>query len=175
MIRAPTTIATARLGLRAPRPDDAAAMFATYAGDPAATRYMGWPTHASVDTTRGFLAATAVEWARHGCGTYLIELDGRVIGSTGLHLDGIGGATTGYILGSPWWGRGFATEACRAMMALTVELGLVHVEAVCHVGHAASARVLTKAGLRYVGVRPAHLVFPQLGPELRDVLSYAWP
>ena len=38
MHRAPRTLATARLQLRAPRVDDAAAIFASYASDPDATR-----------------------------------------------------------------------------------------------------------------------------------------
>lgn len=172
---APRTLATARLALRAPRVDDAAAIFASYASDPDATRYMGWLRHTTVAISHTYVAMAIAEWAAHGCGTYLIERDGELIGSTGLHRLGAIGATTGYILTPAAWGCGFATEVCRAMLALGDELGIARIEAVCHTAHRASARVLEKAGMRDGGVRVADTVFPQLGAQLQDVRVFAWP
>lgn len=171
----PETLATARLTLRAPRAGDAAAIFATYASDPDATRYMGWPRHTALTASDAYVALALAEWATHGCGTYLIERDGQLIGSTGLHLVGPVGAVTGYILTPAAWGHGYATEACRAMVALGRDLGVPRIEATCHTAHRASAHVLEKAGLRREGVRRADTVFPQLGAKLQDVLVYAWP
>lgn len=174
MRAAPGTLATARLRLRTPRPGDADAIFASYASDPDATRYMGWPRHAAVAASHAYVALALAEWDTHGCGTYLIDRDGALIGSTGLHLLGPVGAATGYILTPAAWGHGYATEACRAMIALGRDLGVPRIEATCHTAHRASAHVLEKAGLVREGVRRADTVFPQLGAQLQDVLVYAW-
>ncbi len=47
--RAPERIETERLVLRRPTLGDAQAVFTRYASDPAATRYMSFPTHRSVE------------------------------------------------------------------------------------------------------------------------------
>ena len=55
----------------------------------------------------------------------------------------------GYEL-APWhWGRGYATEAARAMLAFGFETLRLHkVYARCAAGNAASARVLERLGMR---------------------------
>ena len=167
-------IRTARLTLRAPTAADAADIFATYAGDPEVTRYMGWPRHQQLAATHGFLTFALDEWSRHGIGTLLIELDGVLVGSTGLHVDTDqpGTVDTGYILGRAHWGRGFATEACTAMVELARSRGDRRIASYCHAEHAPSARVLEKAGLILEARLPAHMVFPNLSPALQDVLQF---
>ena len=54
---------------------------------------------------------------------------------------------TGYILGKPYWGHGYATEACRAMVELARARGDRRIASYCHADHAPSAHVLEKAGL----------------------------
>jgi RimJ/RimL family protein N-acetyltransferase len=166
-------IQTARLTLRPPTLADARAIFETYAGVPEATHFMGWPRHQDLAATEGFLRFALDEWAQHGSGTFLIELDGTLIGSTGCHVDAPGVVGTGYILGRPWWGRGYATEACRAMVARGRDLGAHRMESYCHADHAASARVLEKSGLSLEARLPDHIVFPNYAPALQDALIYA--
>lgn len=169
----PSSLDTDRLRLRRPHREDAASVFA-YAGDPEATRLMGWPIHRSIDDTQAFLDIALHEWSERGVGPYLIERDGIVLGSTGLHLREPLLAVTGYILLRAAWGRGYATEACRAMLQLGEQLGLERIEAHCHHAHPASAHVLEKCGMRFEGVLERHLVFPNLSCEPQDVRSYAW-
>ena len=171
MLAAPVTIATARLVLRRLTPSDAEAIF-TYAGDPAATRYMSWPMHRALDDTRRYIEFALSHWEHHGVGAYLIERQGAVIGSTGL--DPLGGerAVTGYILARAAWGWGYATEACRAMMELGRSLAFSRIEAQCHVDHLASARVLEKSGMRFEGILPRQIVLPNLSDEPQDVRLY---
>ncbi|KAB2903530.1 MAG: GNAT family N-acetyltransferase [Kofleriaceae bacterium] len=168
-------IRTARLVLRAPAPEDAAAIYATYASDPEATRFMGWPRHEKVSTTEWFVSMSAHEWRSYGTGTYLVFVGDTLVGSTGLHVDTKtpGEVATGYILGKAHWGHGYATEACRAMVELARARGDHRIGAYCHADHAASARVLEKSGLGFQGIRPRYVVFPNLGPELADVRVYA--
>jgi len=148
-------------------------MFATYASDPEVTRYLGWPRHASLAATVAFVSDTLDEWRELGTGTYLIERDGVLLGSTGLHVEGPDHVSTGYALGRRHWGHGYATEACRAMVELARSRGPGRLDAHCHAAHHASARVLEKAGLALEAVLPAHIVFPNLGPALEDVRLYA--
>jgi ribosomal-protein-alanine N-acetyltransferase len=173
MINAPAILTTARLTLRRPALEDATAIF-YYASDPAVTRYMSWATHQDLEQTLGFLDAALEEWQTQGCGTYMIERGDVVIGSTGLNCNNDWQGMTGYVLARDAWGHGYATEACRAMIALGRSLGLRCIEAYCHVDHTASARVLEKSGLNFEGVLRRKIPFPNLSGELEDVRSYAW-
>lgn len=168
-------IQTARLLLRAPVPADAPAIFATYASDPEATRYMSWPRHEKLSSTEWFLSFAAHEWDTYGTGTRLIFVGDTLVGSTGLHVDHAtpGEVATGYILGRAHWGKGYATEACRAMVELARARGDRRISAYCHADHMPSARVLEKSGLAFLGIKPRYLVFPNLGTDLADVRSYA--
>jgi len=174
-VDAPEAVRTERLHLRRPTFDDVDGMFA-YASDPEITRYMAWPRQVTTEDTAGHLAQADSEWDHHGVGAYLIcqPQTGEILGSTGLHLSTSYRAVTGYILHRAAWGQGYATEACRAMVEIARTLGLARIEADCHVDHAASRRVLEKAGLLHEGILRSFLVFPNLDPEhAQDVHLYA--
>ena len=117
---APERIETARLVLRRPRLDDAAAIFARYASVPEVTHYLSFPRHVSIDQTRAFLDFCDDEWRRWPVGPYLIEHrhDGRLLGGTGLGFESPWCASTGYLLARDAWGQGFATEALAAMVVV---------------------------------------------------------
>ncbi len=56
-------------------------------------------------------------------------------------------AEIGYWLGKPFWGRGIATAAAKALTAYGFEtLGLIRIDARVRNGNAASVRVLEKVG-----------------------------
>jgi ribosomal-protein-alanine N-acetyltransferase len=165
-------ITTARLVLRRPTLADLDAVYA-YASDPQVTKYMGWARHESPQTTRAFLQMRDEEWDKRGTGTYLVEKDGAVIGSTGLHTYDEAPAATGYIIARPHWGHGYATEATRAMIELARARGLPRVEAGCHPDNAASVRVLEKCGLTHETTLTAHMLFPNLSGALTDLLVFA--
>ncbi len=175
-LHAPDRWLTERLVLRRPDPRDAEAIFARYAGVPDVTRYMSFPTHRSADDARAFIAFSDGQWQRWPAGPCLIEsrADGRLLGGTGLTFETPQRAMTGYILARDSWGRGYATEALRAMVALASKLGVRRLYAHCHTDHRASAHVLEKCGFEREGILRAHSVFPNLVPdEPLDVLCYA--
>ena len=144
-VRAPATIETDRLVLRRPLASDAESVFARYAADPAVTRFLGWRTHRSVVDTQMFLACCDAEWQQSGVGPYLIQSreDGELLGSTGLRLASPQQAAIGYLLARDAWGRGYATEALRAMRDLALRLGVLRLS--CLVPSRAS-RVLASDG-----------------------------
>jgi [ribosomal protein S5]-alanine N-acetyltransferase len=173
---APVHLLGERLLFRKPEPRDADAIFSRYAGDAEVTRYISFPTHRSPDDARAFVEFSDQEWARWGCGPYLIHsrADDSLIGGTGLTFETPLRAMTGYILARDAWGRGYATEACRAMVDLAARLGVRRIYALCHADHRASARVLEKCGFAREAILRAHSVFPNFDPvEPQDVLSYA--
>jgi len=76
------------------------------------------------------------------------------IGNCGVRTDEPGALVgdIGYELNPKYWGRGYATEAARAMLAFGFDtLGLHRVWAECVAGNLASRRVLEKLGMTLEG------------------------
>ena len=103
---------------------------------------------------------------------------GAVIGAIGFHAMVAGHqAELGYWVGVPFWGKGYCTEASRALIAYAfTELDLVRVHA-CHVTrNPASGRVMQKLGMKHEGTRRKHTmrwgVLEDL--ELYGVLKEEW-
>ncbi len=60
-------------------------------------------------------------------------------------------ADLAWVVGTPWQGQGFATEAAAAMKVRLAETGTQHFEAHVHPGHTASHRVASAIGLSRTG------------------------
>jgi RimJ/RimL family protein N-acetyltransferase len=176
MAGAPPTIATDRLVLRRPVAADAERIFERYSSDAEVTRYLSFPRHVSVDQTRAFLAWSDAEWARWPAGPYLIESreDGTLLGSTGFSFESPQRAATGYVLARDAWGRGYATEALRAMVETAPQLAIRRLQAFCHPDHRPSWHVLEKCGFLREGTLRLYAELPNLAPrEPCDLLLYA--
>ncbi len=79
---------------------------------------------------------------------------GELIGDAGLYLvQGVGPEVeVAYHLGKQWWGQGYATDAASACLRFGFqECGLTEIIAICYPEHAASRRVMEKAGMTFVG------------------------
>lgn len=75
--------------------------------------------------------------------------DHRLIGTCDLTLDKPDEADLGFIFSRDAWGRGYATEAAKAIVEAGFEqLGLTRIVATCAVANTASAHVLEKTGLQ---------------------------
>ena len=168
-------VETERLLLRPPTPEDARTVFERYASDGEVTRYLGWRRHTSVTDTLAFVAFSVSEWSHWGIGPLLAfdRANGALLGGSGLVMEAADRAATGYVFAQDAWGKGYATESLRAMIALAAEVGVSRLYALCHVDHLASRRVLEKCSFQCEGVLPRHALFPNLSPEPLDVLSYA--
>jgi RimJ/RimL family protein N-acetyltransferase len=153
----PTELRTARLLLRPPRLDDAAAYY-SLASDP---EYAVFGSRLPVDrknVERGLAQIVATPWERRP--EFAIVLDGEVVGRVVLEVDRTNAiAALGYGVARPVWGRGVATEAARAMMGYGFEgLGLAKVWARADPRNSASVRVLEKLGMQREGLLRDHLV-----------------
>jgi RimJ/RimL family protein N-acetyltransferase len=85
------------------------------------------------------------------------EAEPRLIGSCGLGRRPSGAVEMGYWIARPFWGRGFATEACGALVEIARMLGLCVLEGSHFVDNPASARVLEK-----LGFEPAGIIAPRM-------------
>jgi RimJ/RimL family protein N-acetyltransferase len=142
---------TERLVLRAPRFEDAKAI-AVLANDRRIaenTRRIPHP-YTRVDA-EDFIAAVN---GTNGEIAYLITLaDGTLIGTCGLAMTDGPAHELGYWLGVPFWGKGFATEAARAVIDYAfTELGHESMQAAARVTNPASRRILEKCGFQWTGV-----------------------
>lgn len=74
-----------------------------------------------------------------------------IVGSVGLAEDEAGGVQLGYWIARDHWGRGYATEASRAVLSLARTLGHARVTARHFLDNPASGRVLRKVGFNLTG------------------------
>jgi len=153
----PPTIETPRLVLRAVTEDDAAAIYAA-CSDPRLTEYTLFETHRTPDDSAAFVRAYALPNYEQGLpepfAIALKDDPGRLVGCTGGRWNTQANQCVefGYWVAVPFWGRGVATEAVRAVIPYLFEaLGPERVQAHVMTPNAASARVLEKAGLTYEG------------------------
>jgi RimJ/RimL family protein N-acetyltransferase len=175
-IRPPESFDTARLHARKPRAEDARAVFAAYASDPQATRYLAWAPYTKIETLAEFLRGRAEAWEKtDGHYAYLLCLKGTdaPIGSIGIFIDEPK-AMFGYVLGREYWGRGYAAEALTYLVQWSdLQPRLRRVYAYCATENTSSSRVMEKAGLEREGVLRRSQVFPNLGTDPRDCVYYA--
>jgi [ribosomal protein S5]-alanine N-acetyltransferase len=151
------SLETERLLLREFRAADEARIH-EYASDPEVARLMIWGPNAP-EATHQFLERmlkAQERWPRPDV-ELAIELksEGRVIGAIGLRIQDERNRTAdiGYVLNRSYWGRGYMTEAARAILGVAFrDLNLHRVWAMCHVRNHASYRVMEKLGMR----REAH-------------------
>ena len=107
---------TERLSLRAFRQADLDA-WAAISADPEVMRYLGGPV-SRADCWRA-LAVTLGHWFLKGFGMWAVERksDGALIGRIGLlQPEGWTGLEVGWVLGRPYWGQGYASEAAAASL-----------------------------------------------------------
>jgi RimJ/RimL family protein N-acetyltransferase len=140
------TIATERLLLRPFRRTDAKE-FTRLAGD--------WGVASMTsDIPHPLTEAQARAWLRPGREEvrFALELDGQLIGGAGYYRRRTGTAELGFWLGREWWGRGYATEATRAVLQHGFEVRRLPGFTSSHfVDNRASANVLRKLGFEPVG------------------------
>ena len=143
-------LATARLVLRAPGRGDVKAIATLVNDRRIAANTARIPHPYAIEDAEQFIAAVN---KREGEACFAITLDRAPIGicSVDLREDG---PEVGYWLGVPYWGRGFATEAARALIDHAFG-DLEHETLVsgARVNNPASRRVLEKCGFQWTGVR----------------------
>ncbi|WUH88982.1 GNAT family N-acetyltransferase [Streptomyces sp. NBC_00433] len=114
----------------------------------------GYPSEGDVSAMTRFLRNRAHDGGPRPFGTYEIRLraDGTTIGGADFHgpPDEDGGVTVGYGLVPSARGKGYASEALRALLDFARAQGAGSVAGDTDVGNTASQRVMAAAGMRLV-------------------------
>lgn len=169
-----STLITDRLILRPFEKGDAEMMYHNWTSDENVARYCHWSKHENLDTTVWLLnmyldeAASGFEyrWAITEKGDE--ELIGAidVVGIT----DNNKTAEIGYVLSKNHWGKGYVTEAFKAVINELFCNGFTKIKAVHHVDNPASGRVMEKCGMTFVGYDKA--IAKWESDELCDIKLY---
>jgi len=157
-----------RLHLRDMTPEDAAALFALDQ-DPEVMRFLGGLIPGdSVERKRALLEQRVATYSTTpglGLGACFLMTNAEFIGwfmlrprqyrrydASGVLLEPVEHAELGYRLARRFWGQGYATEMSSTLVRHGfLQLGLPQIVAFVSPEHAASIRVLEKAGLRRAG------------------------
>jgi RimJ/RimL family protein N-acetyltransferase len=145
------TLRTERLLLRAPAPSDASALVRLLSERRIAENTLRIPHPYELADARAFINSANTTDDEI---VFLIIPNGAgVIGACGIARMTDAGREIGYWIGVPFWGRGYATEAARAV--IDHAFGEFHYElllAGARVSNPASRRVLEKCGFEWTGV-----------------------
>lgn len=171
----PERVETERLILRSPTEADAEELFARCTSDPVVTRYLLWPAHQSVAETRAFIGTRVTDAGIEYRGWLLrLKSNGMIVGSIGCRRIEPHVLQSGYYIAQAEWGNGYATEATSAMVPIWLtDPGIWRVQAFCDPENVASAKVLSKAGLKLEGTLRRYILSPNMGPEPRDGFLFA--
>lgn len=138
--------------------------------DEQAMRYLGGPV--SRETTKSMLDERILGYydQHPGFGVWvtLHRATGECIGFHLLnHIRGEACIQIGYRLFPAWWGQGYATEMCLALLRYGYgEMKLPQIVAITDPANMASQRVLLKSGLHRKGERTlAHPSYAPFGPQ----------
>ncbi|MGH9518828.1 MAG: GNAT family N-acetyltransferase [Terriglobales bacterium] len=144
---------TERLWLRGWRPGDLEA-FCRLNADPEVMRY--FPRVLTEEESRAEAARIAAHFERHAFGVWAVEIPGvgEHAGFVGISVPAFEAHFTpcveiGWRLAPEYWGRGFATEAARAVLEFGFgRLGLEEIVAFTVPANTRSRRVMEKLGMR---------------------------
>jgi len=150
-------LATGRLVLRAPRPQDAPRI-AELAGDFEVARMTtAMPHPYALSDAEDFLRLVEARDPGREIAFAIEAPDEGLVGVVGLHPRAVSctaaeAPEVGYWIGRPYWGRGYATEAAKAAVAWAHDgWGAPFVLAGHFADNPASGAVLTKVGFLYTG------------------------
>lgn len=150
------TIETERLKLTpwTSSKDDAEGLYA-YAKDPDVGPNAGWKPHASVEESAEIIRELFLPnevWAIRD------KEYGKIMGSIGLEPDrrreDVASKEMGYSLGKEFWGKGYMTEAAKAVMDYAFREDDLVVLAICTgPENKRSQRVIEKCGFQFEGIQ----------------------
>jgi ribosomal-protein-alanine N-acetyltransferase len=157
-----TPLETERLVMRAFRLADVEAVSGLANDEAVARNTLNIPYPYARDDAVAWITSHADQLERREAVTYAVTERGldRVVGAVGLILElEHERAELGYWLGRPYWGRGYATEAARAVVRWGFEAFDLHrIHASHFPRNPASGRVLVKVGMSREGRLREHVV-----------------
>lgn len=151
-------IETERLILRRFTLEDAESMYRNWANDPEVTKYLTWPAHQTVETSRSVLETWVSSYINHDFYQWCIQLKaaGEPIGSISVVSiqEDISSMEIGYCIGRSFWHQGITSEALQAVTEyLQKEAGALRLECKHDTRNPNSGKVMKKCGYSYEGTK----------------------
>jgi RimJ/RimL family protein N-acetyltransferase len=143
---------TTRLLLRPGWAEDAPALVKAIADETIVRNLASAPWPFSLRDAEAFLAAPRDPVLPSLLIFERTEGEPALVGACGLGRRASGNVELGYWISRPHWGRGFATEAGQALVAIARALGIARLEASHFLDNPASGRVLEKLGFQPTGI-----------------------
>jgi len=171
----PEQMDTERLILRKPKLEDSIHVFEGWAQDADVTRFLTWHPYQRVEQVAEFIRRCIVDWEKGWRFPFILSIkeNRKVAGMIDPRVEGhrLG---IGYALARPHWGKGYMTEATRAIIDWAFQQkDIYRVYAVTDVENTGSQRVLEKAGMNREGLLRRYIVHPNISDEPRDCYMYA--
>ena len=152
-----TELETARLKLRRLSFDDVYDYYERLGSDGEVSKFMLFEPHQDIGETLALIEEALVRYEEESFYRWGIENEDGLIGVIELlHFDEESESCSfAYMLGKPWWGQGYATEAVQEVFRFAKEeLGVKKITADHMAPNAASGAVMRKAGMTQVGIIP---------------------
>jgi ribosomal-protein-alanine N-acetyltransferase len=151
-------------------PSDAPILFECWGRQPENFTHLTARVFAEISDAQAYIAGlfqTPESRAFH-----ILEPGGDVVGIVKAAVLGHR-AQVGYVVGKPFWGRGFATSAVQQLVALLEESPTIsRIWATCALDNPASARVLEKSGFHREAILKKWVIYPAKGGVAFDNYSY---
>lgn len=158
---APQKLRTVRLLLRSLEPGDVPALVRLAGAREIAATTLRIPHPYAESDALQYLAEAGEDFKAGRAVSFAISISPghELCGGIGLAVDPAHKrAELGYWMGVPYWGKGYATEAARAVVAFGFEtLRLHRIFAHHFAGNKASQRVLERIGMRHEGRSRQHI------------------
>lgn len=154
-------LATARLELRPFVYGDVEAVARLAADREVASTTLTIPHPYRREMAEEWIATHAPAWERGTHATFAITgAEEGLVGAIGLHVQAPHHrAEIGYWVGRPYWGRGYCTEAGRALLGFAFDTLALHRVFAHHFRrNPASGRVMRKLGMRHEGCLRHHVL-----------------
>lgn len=152
---------TPRLRLRKLNMRDAQDIY-RYSRDPEVARHVLWDAHRSIGDSRAYLRYMLRRYRSHEPASWGIELmeTGQIIGTIGFMWvqEDNAAAEVGYSLSRDHWGKGYMTEALRAVIQYGFDhMSLNRIEAQHETTNPASGAVMRKCHMQHEGTLRSRL------------------
>lgn len=112
-----------------------------WCSDPEVTKFMNYTIYTQVGDVARWIAESG-----HDCFGFFLRENGQLIGSGDVHPNKSGVHELGYNLAKAYWGKGYCTEASKAMLAHRVAQGISEFCCEHAVDNVRSGRVIQKCG-----------------------------
>lgn len=154
---------TERLILRRVIASDADDAYNNWCNSDMVDKYVTWTKHENIDVTRELYKSWEEAYDDPKTYRWIVELKDskEVIGTIDVSrkfLD-YGTCEIGYCYGDKFWGKGYATEALKAVIKYLFEKADAELICAGYMNHnPASGRVMEKAGMKYEGVLRSRII-----------------